>query len=124
MFLSRLVYQTFNGYVISQFKKMMRSKEVKRDPNWKHAMHLIRLLESGITILETGELQLRTQHRDELLEIRAGAWPWERVDRWRRDLHERFEAAWTATDLPERPDYTAANDYLIRARHGEFGSAS
>ncbi len=123
-FVSRLVYQTFNGYVVSQFKKMMRSKEVKRKPNWKHAMHLIRLLELGITILETGEPQLRTQHRDELLEIREGAWPWERVDRWKRDLHERFEAAFTATTLPERPDYATVNDYLVRARRDEFGSAS
>lgn len=123
-FISRLVYQTFNGYVISQFKKMIRSKEVKRAPNWKHAMHLIRLLESGITILETGELRLRTEHRDELLEIRNGAWPWERVDRWRQDLHERFEAAFTSTTLPERPDYATVNDYLVRARRDEFGSAT
>jgi len=123
-FVSRLVYQTFNGYVISQFKKMLRSKEVKREPNWKHAMHLIRLLELGSTILETGELQLRTTHRDALLEIRAGAWPWERMDRWRQELHERFEAAFAATTLPERPDYARVNDFLVRARRGEFGSAS
>lgn len=123
-FISRLVYQTFNGYVISQFKKMMRSKQVKREPNWKRAIHVIRLLESGITILKTGELQLRTRHRDELLEIREGAWPWERVDRWRQDLHERLEAAFTATTLPERPDYVIVNDYLVRARRDEFGSAS
>ena len=122
-FLSKLVYQTFNGYVISQFKKMLRSKEVKGKPNWKHAMHLIRLLELGTTILETGGLQLRTQHRDDLLEIRAGVWPWDRVDRWRQGLHERFEAAFTSTTLPDRPDYATVNDYLVRARHGEFGSA-
>ena len=124
VFLSQLVYQTFNGYVLSQFKKMVRSKEVKQKPNWKHAMHLIRLLESGITILDTGELRVRTQHRDELLEIRAGAWAWERVDRWRRRLHERFEEAYASTRLPERPDYRAANDFLVRARHGEFGSSA
>lgn len=123
-FLSRLVYQTFNGYVISQFKKMVRSKEVKQKPNWKHAMHLIRLLESGVTILETGELQLRTQHRDALLEIRAGEWAWDRVDRWRQELHERFDEAYASTKLPERPDYQAVNDYLVRARHGEFGSST
>ena len=123
-FLSRLVYQTFNGYVLSQFKKMMRSKETRREPNWRHAMHLIRLLESGIVILETGELRLRAEHREELLQIRQGAWPWDRVDRWRRELHERFERAFATTNLPERPDYGVVNDYLIRARRGEFVSAS
>ena len=123
-FLSKLVYQTFNGYVISQFKKMMRSKEVKQDPNWRHAMHLIRLLESGITILETGELRLQTQHRDELLEIRSGDWPWERVDRWRQELHARFDDAYAATELPDRPDFHAVNEFLVRARRGELGGAS
>ncbi len=123
-FLSRLVYQTFNGYVISQFKKMVRSKEVKKEPNWKHAMHLIRLLESGITILNTAELQVRTQHREALLEIRAGEWAWERVDRWRQELHAQFDEAYTSTTLPERPDYQVVNDFLVRARHGEFGDAA
>jgi hypothetical protein len=85
--LSRLVYAT---YSIAQFNKMRRSMDVKGKPNWKHAMHLVRLLESGIAILETGEIDLRARHRAELLEIRAGVWPWERVDRWRRELHERM----------------------------------
>ena len=120
-FLSKLVYQTYNGYVLSQFKKMVRSIEVKGAPNWKHAMHLIRLLESGIRILETGTLDLRTTYRSELLEIRAGAWAFERVDRWRLDLHERFETAFASTSLPERADHVLVNDYLVRARRGAFG---
>jgi hypothetical protein len=114
--LSRLVYATFNGYSIAQFNKMRRSMDVKGKPNWKHAMHLVRLLESGIAILETGEIDLRARHRAELLEIRAGVWPWERVDRWRRELHERFERALATTRLPERPDYAAANAFLVGAR--------
>lgn len=123
-FLSKLVYQTWNGYVLSQFKKMRRSQVVKREPNWKHAMHLIRLLEGGIRILEDGALPLRTEHRDALLEIRAGLWPWPRVDAWRLELHARFEAAYTSTHLPDRPDYAAANRYLLRTRKRELGDAS
>ena len=123
-FLSKLVYQTYNGYVLSQFKKMRRSQEVKRDPNWKHAMHLIRLLESGIRILETGTLDLRTAHREELLEIRAGRRPWSDVDAWRQRLHRQFEEAYAATRLPDRPDYEAVNDYLIRTRTAGGRSAS
>ena len=61
---------------------------------------------------------------DELLEIRAGSWEWERVDQWRQSLHERFDAAFSASTLPERPDYATVNDYLVRARRDEFGSAT
>jgi hypothetical protein len=31
-------------------------------------------------------------------------------------LHARFDQALTKTNLPDRPDYGAANDWLLRAR--------
>lgn len=79
IFLSQLVYQTYNGYVMSQFKKMeqdIRSKGVIRH---KHAMHLIRLLLSGITVLERGFVPVRVKdYRNELLAIRSGEMPWKK----------------------------------------------
>ena len=42
IFLSKLVYQTYNGYVMSQFKKLEQDLRTKEQINWKHAMHLIR----------------------------------------------------------------------------------
>ena len=122
IFLSKLVYQTFNGYVVSQFRKMKRSMEVRRAPNWKHAMHLVRLLQSGISILRDRTLDVQTRDRDALLEIKAGQWSWDRVDRWRRDLHESFDGAFASTALPDRPDYDRANRYLIDVRRGSLAS--
>src|SRR6478736_3399976 len=55
-FLSRHLYRTYSGYVISQFRLMKRGYDANR-PNRerrykpKHAMHLIRLLHSGIHAL-------------------------------------------------------------------------
>src|SRR5258708_23062392 len=59
MFLSRFVYQTYNGYVLSQFKKLEQDLRTKGEPRWKHAMHLIRLLISGITVLREGFVMVR-----------------------------------------------------------------
>lgn len=116
-FLSKLVYQTFNGYVLSQFRKMEQDLRAHGAIKWKHAMHLIRLLISGTGILAEGFVPMDVgPHRQDLLEIRHGAWPWERVDAWRLDLHRRFEAAYARTALPERPDYEKANAFLLRAR--------
>lgn len=53
-FLSRLVHQTYNGYVLSQFKKLEGDLRSKGAPKWKHVMHLIRLLLSGISVLREG----------------------------------------------------------------------
>ncbi len=47
IFLSRMVYQTYNGYVLSQFKKMQSDLRNQGQVKWKHVMHLIRLLLSG-----------------------------------------------------------------------------
>lgn len=116
-FLSRLIFQTFSGYAMSQFEKFSRVRGRGGTPNWKHAMHLIRLLRSGIAALRTGELPLRVDSdREELLAIRAGLVAWKRVDELRRALHAEFEQQHTRSILPERPDYERANRLLIDAR--------
>ena len=122
-FLSRLVYKTYNGYVLSQFKKLEGDLRAHGEIKWKHAMHLIRLLRSGVTTLQTGELSVRVvddAERAELLAIKRGERTWEEVNRRRLDLHTRFDAAFQKTALPERPDYARVNDYLLRARRARL----
>jgi uncharacterized protein len=117
IFLSRMVYQTYNGYVLSQFKKMQADLRLHGQVKWKHVMHLIRLLLSGIRILRAGFVPVRVEeHRTELLAIRRGDVPWDEVEAWRKRLHVEFDAAAAATMLPERPDYERANAFLVEAR--------
>lgn len=118
-FLSRLIYQTYNGYVLSQFKKLEQDRRNRGEIRTKHAMHLIRLLLSGITVLKEGVLPVKVeeQYRKPLLAIRRGEIEWEEVNRWRLELHRDFEAAFRATRLPERPSYEKANAFLLHARH-------
>ena len=117
VFLSKLVYQTYNGYVMSQFKKLEQDLRAKGQINWKHAMHLIRLLLQGISILNEGHVPVKiAEHRAALLAIRSGVQPWDDVNHWRLDLHREFESAFRSTSLPETPDYREANRLLIWAR--------
>lgn len=116
-FLSRLVYQTYNGYVMSQFKKMQSDLRNQGQVKWKHVMHLIRLLISGISVLRNGFVPVRVdQFRDQLLAIKRGEVPWEQTEAWRLKLHTDFERALTESKLPERPDYEKANSLLVKAR--------
>lgn len=116
-FLSKLVYQTYNGYVLSQFKKMEQDLRNRGEVRWKHAMHLIRLLLSGIAVLREGTLAVDVgEHRERLLAIRRGEMTWDEVNDWRLGLHKRLDAAYEAARLPEQPDYEKANAFLIRAR--------
>jgi uncharacterized protein len=83
----------------------------------KHAMHLIRLLLSGITILREGFVPVQVEeYRDALLAIKYQQTPWDEVNAWRLRLHEHFDRAFSQTQLPERPDYDRVNDFLLRAR--------
>ena len=117
IFLSRLVYQTYNGYVMSQFKKMQSDLRNQGQVKWKHVMHLIRLLISGISVLKDGFVPVRVdQFRDQLLSIKRGEVPWEQTEAWRLQLHIDFERALTESKLPERPDYEKANALLVKAR--------
>jgi hypothetical protein len=116
-FVSRLVYQTYNGYVLSQFKKLQADLRMTGGVRWKHVMHLLRLLLAGIEVLRDGRVPLDVgSERGRLLAVRRGEVEWPEVEAWRRELHGQFDAAYRSTKLPERPDYAWADDFLVRAR--------
>jgi predicted nucleotidyltransferase len=117
IFLSQYVHRTYNAYVLSQFKKLEQDLRNSGEIRWKHVMHLIRLLLSGVAVLKYGFVPLRVdEYRERLLAIRHGEIPWEEVERWRLALHRELDEALESTQLPEHPDYECANDFLIRAR--------
>jgi hypothetical protein len=117
IFISKLVYQTYNGYVMSQFKRLEQDLRVRGEVKWKHAMHLIRLLLQGISVLNEAHVPVRvSQHRDALLSICDGAQPWSEVNAWRLSLHREFESAFNITSLPDTPNYQEANRLLVWAR--------
>ncbi len=116
-FLSQMIFQTFNGYALSQFKKIEQDRRNHGEVRWKHAMHLLRLLLTGAATLREARVPVRVEtHRDRLLAVKRGEIEWLEVDAWRQELHRDFEHALAETQLPERPDYEAANRFLVRAR--------
>ena len=116
-FLSQMIFQTFNGYAMSQFKKIEQDIRNHGEVGWKHAMHLLRLLLTGAATLRDARVPVRVEaHRERLLAVKRGEMPWAEVDTWRKELHHDFERALAETKLPERPDYEAANRFLVKAR--------
>lgn len=121
-FLSKLVYQTYNGYVASQFQKLQNDLRLYGQIRWKHAMHLIRLQLAGISILQEHRVMVNVgDYRERLLQVRRAALPWEEVNDWRLDLQRQFDAALLASTLPDRPDYERANAFLVTARRAMVG---
>jgi uncharacterized protein len=116
-FLSRLVFQTYSGYVASQFRKLEADWRQRGEPKWKHVMHLLRLLQAGVVVLRTGEVPVDVgAEREALLAVRRGEVAWADAEAWRQRLHAEFAAAAVTTALPERPDYERVDAFLRRAR--------
>lgn len=126
-FASKMAYESFAGYARSQLYKMTRNAHkgymgAKRKSlvdqfgyDTKNAAHLIRLLRMGTEYLRTGELAV---HRgaidaDELMSIKRGDWPLERVQALSDELFKDAEAAHVASRLPPAPDFDRAERYLI-----------
>ncbi len=116
-FLSKLVFQTYSGFVASQFKKMQTDIRNQGRVKWKHVMHLIRLLLSGTNVLHEGTVCVDVgDHRERLLAIKRGEMPFAEADAWRKELQRDFESAFQTTQLPDRPDYERINTFLVDAR--------
>ncbi|MEA2687373.1 MAG: uncharacterized protein QOE93_2568, partial [Actinomycetota bacterium] len=106
-----------NGYVLSQFKKLERDLRTRGEPKWKHVMHLIRLLLSGIEVLRTGTVSVDVgQQRDRLLAIKRGEISWTEIESWRLDLHGAFDAALLESPLPELPDFERVDAFVVDVR--------
>lgn len=122
-FLSKYLYRTYSGYVLSQFRLMRRDRERGKQHKAKHAMHLIRLLHSGIDALEGRGIRVDVaEHRAELLRIKAGEVPLEEVYAMALELDRRFQDARAHTALPERPDVAAVDRFLVEARRSSVGA--
>lgn len=116
-FLSRHLYRTYSGYVLSQLRLMRKGYDADGHYKTKHAMHLVRLIHGGIHALTEGEIRVDVaEHREELLAIRRGDITFHDVQKRVLELDRVFQEAFTRTTLPEKPDTDRVNRFLIAAR--------
>ena len=123
-FLSQLAYQTYSGYVLSQFKKL--EADFRRDgaPKWKHVMHLLRLLLAARTLLQEARLIVDVgPYRERLLAVKRGELSWQEVEHWRLGLHEELDNALQRTVLPATPDVGRVDAWLRSVRKRSIGDA-
>ncbi len=116
-FLSRRAYMTYQGYCRSQLSKAQRQLNRDGTVKWKHVMHLLRLMLSGITVLKEGVVPVCVEeHAERLSAVRRGEYCWAEVEEWRQSLEREFHEAFADTSLPEKPDQGRAEAFLIKAR--------
>lgn len=68
-------------------------------------MHLVRLMRMCREILEQGEVIAERPDRDELIAVRNGAWPYEKLLEWAEKQDEDLTRIYEqCTVLPRSPD--------------------
>ncbi len=70
----------------------------------KHGMHLVRLMRMCREILETGRVLVKRPDAEELLAIRAGAWPLDQLIEWAEREDVALEEVAKSSPLPHGPD--------------------
>jgi hypothetical protein len=78
--------------------------EAKFGYDCKHGYHLVRLLRMCREILTTGEVLVKRPDREELLEIRNGAWPYEKLVEFAEGEDKALWDVMRASSLPKEPD--------------------
>jgi uncharacterized protein len=123
LFLSKKVKHTFSGYAVAQLKRIKAHQQSGRSPtgthahleqaygyDTKHAMHLVRLMRMCREILTEGRVVVKRPDREELLAIRNGAWPYEKVVAWAEEQDAELDALAEKSTLPHGPNRVALDE--------------
>jgi predicted nucleotidyltransferase len=124
-FLARNCMRAYMGYAQQQLHRLnSRSDPVGRVEkraaliekykfDTKYALHVFRLLKTGIEILKEGVLRVRRPDAAFLLDVRNGKYTLEQVNKMAEDLIKEMREAEEKSTLPERPDYNRVNQVVI-----------
>lgn len=103
--------QTYNSWINWKNNRNPARKalEEKSQYDTKHASQLIRLLRSGLEILETGKFNVFRDDAEELLLIKNGGWTYDSVVEYAEMMNKKMAAAYKITKLPKSVNYVAIN---------------
>ena len=130
MFLSRTSAKQFLGFADAQFKRLTGEKESgkkgqrpeyigKYGYDTKAAMHGLRLLYECMELMAHCRITLPRPEKDLLIEVRSGAWTFEKVLRHAQKLFHETEASVAQSPLPEKADRDAISK-LVAEIHLKF----
>jgi predicted nucleotidyltransferase len=104
----RAAMKHWESYEIWQAERNPARAELERRHGYdtKHAMHLVRLMKTGLELLQTAELVVRRPDADELIAIRQGALDFTELERLAAGLQQALDTAASSSTLPADVDRT------------------
>lgn len=102
----RAALSHWNSYLNWQKSRNPKRAEIEAEHGYdsKHAMHLVRLMRQGMEILKENEIHVYRPDREELKEIRNGAWTYEQVVEYAESCETKMKELYEESTLPKQPD--------------------
>lgn len=91
-----------------------RKGKIAIQGNTKHGMHLVRLLRMAREIIETGKVLVNRPDAEELKEIRAGAWTYERMVDFAEGEDKALAESMKKSPLRAHPDSEVIHDLIYK----------
>jgi hypothetical protein len=88
--------------------------EAKSGYDTKHASHLVRLMRMGYEILTEKKVYVKRPDREEILAVKNGAWSYDQVMQFAKDMQIKLDEAYKATTLPKSVDFAKVNSLYHR----------
>jgi hypothetical protein len=93
----------------NEWKQNRNEKRAELEANFgydtKHGAHLVRLLRMCGEILETGTVTVYRPDAQELLDIRAGKWSYEKLIEFAHNEDKRMDGLFKKSKLPRKPPF-------------------
>lgn len=86
-----------------------RNGKIGIQGNSKHASHLVRLMRMGYEILTEGRIIVKRPDRDEILAIKNGAWSYEQVIQFAKNMQVKLDEEYKKTKLPKSVNFSEVN---------------
>ena len=101
---------------VKAYNKLNHRNRKKDDAHlYKHAMHLIRLLITGIDILDgKGIITRRVEEHAFLMDIRNGRYTFDEIKQLAEEYQQRFQTAAERTSLPMEPDLEQVESLMLQ----------
>jgi hypothetical protein len=107
-------YEELRGNYYKGYMGDKRRRLVERfGYDTKNAAHLIRILRMGIEFLTEGTLYVEREDKHELMDIKRGLWPLDKVQAEAERLFALASEAYVRSSLPAEPDRKRAERLVI-----------
>ncbi len=107
----KLALETFSRKLGKYGERVKRVANL-REEDWKSMYHAVRVAHEAIELMETGKLTFPRPERSLLKAVRLGKIPVDKVGAMIEENLSRVEEAVSRSELPERPDWRAADELV------------